>query len=64
MSSDKKATSFLQILKNGPTEALMLNQMQHVETTKSTFREGMKLVHSTLITRNVHIENDYYLEGN
>lgn len=64
MSSDKKATSFLLSLKNSPTEALMLNQMQHVETIKSTFREGMKLVQLTLIFY-VYIScNDYYLEGN
>lgn len=64
MSSDKKATSFLLSLKNSPTEALMLNQMQHVETIKSMFREGMKLVQLTLISY-VYIScNDYCLEGN
>lgn len=64
MSSDKKATSFLQTLKNSPTKALMLNQIQCVETTKSTFREGMKLVHLTLISYVYVSSNDYYLEGN
>lgn len=64
MSSDEKATSFLLSLKNSPTEALMLKQMQHVEATKSRVRGGKKLVPLILISYVYISRNTYYLVGN
>lgn len=57
ISSDEKATSCLLSLMNSHTEALMCNQMQCVEATKSRVG-GMKLVQLSLIFYGYASRND------